>query len=336
MWFMLPLIRERVRGALLMRPQRVAELLLGNFTFRTEGANMKLVTICAVGAILCGPSFCHAQVKFFDSVAEVRSILVASDDTSLQPATAAAAERESDPDFANAEITVDSKENPFSNRTLAEDVNSDDQVATETDPNSLPVGIHHRRNVVDQILQQGLVSQTPNAAFAPVAWPGSQQNNNPTAQSLLYTRCGVRLWDNYAAEQAAECARIQANLTSHAHGCATCPSVGCAHGNCASGNCAPAGPLHSRFNRYTSQFADAPVSCVNPTMATGQGCATCQGATPGYSQAIPAAHPSHNMGPTPAPSLVPAPIGATQQAYPQTVGFNGSLGNVARLPTVAR
>ncbi len=329
-----------VRGALLMRPQRVVELLLGGLTFRTEGANMKLAKICAVGAILCGPSFCQAQVKFFDSVDQVRSILVAADDTSLQPAAAANAQRESSSQFANAEVTVDGGENPFPAGSPLDVASASDLPVNNTDPSSLPVGLHHRRNAIDQILQNGLIAQTPNAAFAPVAWPGREVADNPTARSMLYTRCNINLWDNYAAEQAAECARIQAHLTpghGHHHGCATCPPVGCAPVGCATGSCGHGGHggLHARLNRYTGQLAgkfagDSAVGCDCASAPVAQSCATCQAGVQQHANpAIPTVQPlspeAPSMQPSLAPALVPAPIGAVNHPQPHTAAVPGSF-----------
>ncbi len=293
---------------------------------------MKLLKICAVGAFLCGSSFCHAQIQFLDGLGQPKSLLVSTDETNLQPAAAAGVVRESP--LAEVEMTSDGINNPFSYTDLSpsDQAESAKQPAVSSDPTSLPVGIHHRgRNVIDQILQQGVISEIPNAAFAPVMWPvySAQQPYNPTAQVLLYNRCANSLWDNYAAEQAAACARMYAHLAHSKHaGCAHCTS-GCAHctsGSCATGNCQPA----VRSNRYTR----GAVGCDTHTVAAVEQGALDQGA---YPQVQPVQSPQIPMStPAPAPTFVPAPLEVPVVTQPRNAALQSPVDNVARLPTVTR
>ena len=55
------------------------------------------------------------------------------------------------------------------------------------DPASLP-NAQSQPNVIDQILRNGLIAQTPNSAQVPVAWP-MQQPDTPTARMMLATGC---------------------------------------------------------------------------------------------------------------------------------------------------
>lgn len=135
-------------------------------------------------------------------------MLVATDETRLQPAVAAEISRDS---LIEAENSNQAGNNPFQRAELSpsdqgpsDQAESDNAPLANNDPNSLPVGIHHRRNVIDQIIQQGVVAELPHTAYAPVDWPMQMHHSyNPTARILLYNRCANGLWDNYAAEQAA-------------------------------------------------------------------------------------------------------------------------------------
>ncbi len=194
--------------------------------------------VLAVGAFLyCGPSFCHAQINILENQAQPRSILVkAVQQDAFQPAEAADLTRWRNSD---AEISDGGIENPFQGANPSPSdtlVDSDAAPAPASDPASLPVGIRHRHNPIDQILRNGLISQTPNSAQVPIAWP-MQGAENPTARMMLNTGCTQGLWDNYPAERAAECALMYQQLAgkqrscgghSCGTGCKTCrASQGC-------------------------------------------------------------------------------------------------------------
>jgi hypothetical protein len=307
-----------------MRPQRVAELRPGDFTFRTEGADMKFVRICAVGAFLCGPSFCHAQIQFFDSLGDTKSILVSTEDSELRPSTASGATRTGISQAA--EISIESDPGPFPYGELSP---SDEVTAVgESESGSVPVGAHHRRRVVDQILLQGALAQVPNAAIEPVAWPAQMPHyHNPTGNYLLASRCANGLWLNYPAEQAAECARIQSHLMAHHHaGCAACGNTGCAP-TCDSGNCQPA----AKFNRYTNSYSN----CDAYSAPIAQACSPSQHASQQFQPSAVPVPPSYPAA-SPVPTYVPALIEAPVLEQPTKAAGSSSAGKVASLPSVTR
>ena len=208
--------------------------------------------LLAVGAFLCsGTSFCHAQISILEGPSEPRSILVGSSEDRFAPTPAADLTRQN----VQAEISESPANDPLVNS--ASDLMIDAHVAPtkSPDPASLPVA-HGQPNVIDQILRNGLIAQTPHSAQVPIAWP-MQQVDNPTARMMSGTGCTQGLWDTYSSERAAECARMYQHLAkSHqAHGfglhghCNQCIS-GCASGACAG---------HARpVNRY------APANCGSP------------------------------------------------------------------------
>jgi hypothetical protein len=200
--------------------------------------------VFAVGAFLCGPSFCFAQVNSPEIPARPRTILVKAVQEDFQPTAEADLKR---PGTASAEISSD--------EIL---IDSDETPAPLSDPASLPTGIRHRHNPIDQIIRNGSILQTPNSAQVPVCWP-MQGNFNPTAHVMMNTGCTQGLWDNYPAERAAECAQMYHHLAGRQHcygcakqkcaiGCNSCSHAGCGTPACGSAHFQP-------VNRY------APANC---------------------------------------------------------------------------
>jgi hypothetical protein len=216
--------------------------------------------VLAVGAFLyCGPSFCHAQINNLQHKAQPRSILVkAVQDDAFQPAQGADLTRSRTSD---AEISTDPIENPFpgTNSSPSEGIEDKSVVSSPTsDPESLPVGIRHRHNPIDQILRNGLISQTPNSAQVPVSWP-MQSVYNPTARMMLIPSCTQGLWDGYPAERAAQCALMYQRLAGnqHSQGCGQNCGTGCK--SCRQTGCAPSGCGNAHFqpiNRYAPAICD--------------------------------------------------------------------------------
>ena len=225
--------------------------------------------VFAVGAFLyCGPSFCHAQIRILENQADPRSMLVKSGQgDGFQPAAAADLTRSRG---FEAEIATNPIENPSpganaspSNGFFGEDV----APMPASDPASLPIGIRHSHSPIDQILRNGLISQTPNSAQVPISWP-MQGPDNPTARMLLNPGCTQGLWDNYPAERAAQCALMYQHLAGHQHrkacatGCKPCGQAGCASSEC--------GNAHSQTsNRYAPAGCDS-LSFVPATHAQPQ------------------------------------------------------------------
>lgn len=202
----------------------------------------------AVGAFLyCGPTICHAQISILENNSEPRSILVRSGDERVQPAAAADLTRQS----IQAEISADSPMDISGVSPSDVFVDARVQQTPTPDPASLPHA-QSQPNVIDQILRNGLIAQTPNSAQVPVAWP-MQQPDNPTARMMLATGCTAGLWDNYPAERAAECARMYQHLAKKhcAHGCGLHHHAHAACATCAGGRAA------KPVNRY----APAPAAC---------------------------------------------------------------------------
>lgn len=256
MWFRLPRIWEVFVVPFLCDRKHAAESASVT-TFSHKGANMNGFKVLAVGAFLfCGPSFCHAQISILENQAVPRSILVNSgQEDRFQPSAEANLERFGDVD---AEISTNAIENPFADTDFSPaDAPVDNNIAPETlnDPASLPVGIRHRQNPVDQILRNGLMSQTLNSEQVPVAWP-MQSPDNPTARMMMNSGCTQGLWDNYAAERAAQCAlmyqRLAGKQAGHRCGknCKSCGHAGCTPSGSGSGHFKP-------VNRY------APAACDN-------------------------------------------------------------------------
>lgn len=204
--------------------------------------------VLAVGALLsCGTSWCQAQINILESTSEPRSILVRASDDRFQPAPAADLTRQS----VQAEISGESiieAHNPSPSDTFSD---APAQLAPTPDPASLPLA-EAPANVIDQILRNGLIAQTPNSMQVPIAWP-MQQPDNPTARMMLSTGCTTGLWDNYAAERAAECAQMYQHLAKRqcAHGKGTHHRASAPCATCVGGQ--PARPV----NRYAPAACDS-------------------------------------------------------------------------------
>lgn len=291
--------------------------------------------VLAVGAFLyCGPSFCHAQINVLDTQTGPKSILVkAVQEDAFQPAGESELTRSRS---VEAEITSDEADaafegtNPSPSDMLIDDHKTQSPVS---DPASLPVGIRHRHNPIDQILQNGLMSQTPNSAQVPVAWP-SQGNYNPTAQFMSNPGCTQGLWDSYPAERAAECALMYQRLAGHQHcracsqgcgtqGCGTqgCGAQGCGKPGCNAGckSCGPAGCGSARCGAAHFQ----PVNRYAPAVCDG-------------SHVAPAAHRTAANQPQFQSLLAPAPTLAAPLADESKSEAAKDKDNVAQLPGLFR
>jgi hypothetical protein len=271
--------------------------------------------VLAVGAFLyCGPSFCQAQINILENQAHPRSVLVrAAQEDFSQTADSANLTRSQNVD---AEISSNAIDDPFPGANPSPSdtlVDANVDPAPDSDPASLPVGIRHRHNPIDQILRNGLISQTPNAAQAPVSWP-MQGVDNPTARMLLNTGCTQGLWDNYPAERAAECAlmyqRLAGNQRAHGCGCQSCGAQGCGT-SCKT--CRQTGRGNAHFhptNRY------APASCDART--------------------TPASHAAAKSQPQFESLLAPIPVVNTPIASESKSEVPENQDNVAQLPGLFR
>ena len=119
--------------------------------------------------------------------------------------------------------------NPFEGLTqvLTIDGENTSEPASD-DPNSLPVGRHHRqRTVVETIIDHSAAAYVPNASYAPVYW-GNQmpQAPNPVAEVMLRQQCVDGLWAGYQAERAQECAAKWEHIAGKHHGCTSCKGAG--------------------------------------------------------------------------------------------------------------
>jgi len=204
--------------------------------------------VLAVGAFLyCGPSFCHAQIRILENSFEPRSILVRTGDDSFLPAPAAELKRQAIQAEISAEtIVVAPGVSPSG--VFADALT---RPTATPDPASL-MDAQGQANVIDQILRNGLMAETPNSAQVPVAWP-MQQPDNPTARMMLATSCTAGLWDSYPAERAAECARMYQHLAKKhcAHGCGLHHNAHATCATCASGKSA------QPVNRYAPAACDS-------------------------------------------------------------------------------
>jgi hypothetical protein len=94
----------------------------------------------------------------------------------------------------------------------------------------------------------------PHVAHEPIVWPygleGAAVPYNPTVTVMTRNWCADGLWDNYAAQRAAECARIQSDLHGgHHHRFSGQRSAGCE------------GRAGGIFNRYLPSTAACPSGC---------------------------------------------------------------------------
>lgn len=267
--------------------------------------------VFAVGAFLyCGPSFCHAQIRILENQADPRSMLVKSGQgDSFQPAAAADLTR---PRGFQAEIAANPIEDPFpgansspSDGLLGEDV----APMPASDPASLPIGIRHRHSPIDQILRNGLISQTPNSAQVPISWP-MQGPDNPTARMLLNPGCTQGLWANYPAERAAECALMYQRLAGHQRGRA-----------CGTG-CAPCGQARCGSEEYGNAHFQSLNRYAPP------GCDTLS--------FVPATHAAPQPQPQYQSLLSPTPTSEARLAQDSVNKLPENQDNVAQMPNLIR
>lgn len=154
-----------------------------------------------------------------------------------------------------------------------------------SDPQSLHVGKHaHGRQVVDAIIDHSTVHSVPHAGSVPINWcPGVMTPPNHVAQVMLRQSCVDGLWDGYAAERAAECARQWEHIAGKQHGCGCGRSCG---GHCSAGVPGPGPSLCNKpRNRYLERavghFAkpacDAPAANCDAGAASNcdAGCTQC-------------------------------------------------------------
>ena len=215
--------------------------------------------VFAVGAFLyCGPSFCHAQISILEyKTYPMPTLAKSTQGEGFQHPAAAGLTRSRS---FEAEIATNPIENIFTGANDSPSdflANPDVEPAEASDPASLPVGIRHRHSPIDQILRNGLISQTPNSAQVQIAWP-TQGTDNLTARMLLSPGCTQGLWDNYSAERAAQCALMHQHLAGNLHrkacttGCKPCGQAGCA----STSECGTA--RSHTANRYAPPGCDCP------------------------------------------------------------------------------
>lgn len=220
--------------------------------------------VLAVGAFLyCGPSFCFAQINILGDRNDSRSILVATGDETLVPAPAAELRRDPAP---SPEISTQSEAEALAAPgDVPSSILIDAHLPTPpiADPSSLPIINHGQHNPVDQILRNGIIAQTPHCNEVPVGWP-SRQVDNPTARMMMSVGCTQGLWDNYAAERAAQCAHMYSHLAGH-HRRFALGGHRLACGNATQG-CAPCG---RPINRYAPAACDQASASPAPVRRDG-------------------------------------------------------------------
>ncbi len=279
--------------------------------------------VLAVGAFLyCGPSFCYAQMNVMHHQGGPKSILVkAVQEDAFQPADEATLTRSRSTD---AEISSNEIGNPFPVVIPSpSDTVIDENGTPSSDPASLPVGIRHRHNPIDQILRNGIISQTPDSAQVPIAWP-TQGTFNPTAHMMMNPGCTQGLWDSYPAERAAECALMHQRLAGHQR-CHGCGAQGCGQGcraqGCASG-CNACRPAGCAGGCGTAHFQ--PVNRYAPAVV-------CDAA-----HVSSASHRAAKSQPQFQSLLAPAPTLAAPLADETTSQVSENKDNVAQLPGLFR
>ncbi|MFO1062765.1 MAG: hypothetical protein U0892_02675 [Pirellulales bacterium] len=148
----------------------------------------------------------------------------------------------------------------------------------------------------------------PHVNDMPIEWPCGQRNvlnpYNPTATFMLHNWCTQGLWDTYPAQRAAECARIQRQISGQCgcgmhHGC--CGQAACAHGYCG-----------GTINRYTQSA----------------GCDSCGAVTPAAESMI--GQPTY--APEQAPQVYEPPMVPTPAPVPSASVINPAAGSVASRP----
>lgn len=172
-----------------------------------------------------------------------------------QPAASAA------PAAPTATQPLQPSENDAAIRQPATDFFGNDN-NSDSDPQSLPVGRHHGRSIVDTIVDYSTVDSIPHAAFAPVAW-APMRAPQPVADILLREPCVAGLWATYPQERAQDCANMWSHLNGHGHG--GCGHAGCGHAGAGCNSCGHAAHAVPR-NRYLEQ---AHGGCVHGGCATG-------------------------------------------------------------------
>ncbi len=270
--------------------------------------------VLAVGAFLsCGSSFGHAQINILDHQGGPKSILVKAVQDTFEPANEANLTRSRN---ADAEISA-SPSNTF--------IDGDEAPAPTSDPASLPVGIRHGHNPIDQIIRNGLIAQTPDSAQVPVAWP-SQGSFNPTAHMMMNPGCTQGLWDSYPAERAAECALMHQRLAGHQR-CQGCGVQGCGTQGCGprgfTSGCKVCGPVGCG----TSGCGAAHFQPVNRYAPA----AVCDA-----SHVTPASHRAAKGQPQFQNLLVPTPALAAPLVEETTSDVSVSQDNVAQRPSLIR
>jgi hypothetical protein len=228
----------------------------GAFYFRTRGANMKIVKICAVGAFLCcGGTFTFAQEDSTPAAQAAESVNFDGGLDELIPAPASDLNR--NPELADDHTIVDGGENPFYTSSPSDQKATVSAAPDTSDPASLSVSTQHHE--VGPVV--GLMNY-PDASESPVAWP-NYGRYNPTARVMMKSWCVDGLWSSFPAERAAQCAKIQQHLSGNC-------SAGCGGhtlGGCQVGQ-QGCGQVRNRYTHTGSSACDS-----NPTP-----CTSCQAA----------------------------------------------------------
>jgi hypothetical protein len=208
----------------------------------TKGTNMIRMIFCAAAALsCCGATSLFGQNHSTDvlptlDVQQATPVVFPQDSTLPNPF-----------DFAPSGMaeTPSQPEPPAS-------------AETASDPSSLPVTrSNNDRSVVDTIVDQAALMNTPHASYEAVDWCGSIETPNPVGEVLLRQFCVEGLWDGYEAQRACVCARMWHHLQKHhcggcghSTGCPSCACVGRAssqnryrQGNCG-GHCGTANTGH--------------------------------------------------------------------------------------------
>ncbi len=272
---------------------------------------MKKLTLLSAAAIFCcAVSPVYSQVQILRSAAKPIAPRLVSDQTELDrsaPQAASADEGSLDPsasagipnpfDYFSEDPSA-SESNSASSYTPPEllteqqsllegDLSTDisthringsarDSYAQEPaseDSDSHPVGRQYRHSptVVDTIVNQATLDNTPHCATTPIYWGTAPHTPNAVADWLLREQCVAGLWDGYPQQRAAECAHMWAHLAGHSacgSGCATVcgPCSACASHS------------HARHNRYTGRCSAHP--------SGSEICSTCQPGTGNFDNGI--------------------------------------------------
>jgi hypothetical protein len=187
----------------------------------TRVPNMSRMIICATVAFVCCGQQSFAQPGAYDHESQPRLQIADFPQDTVIP----------NPFDFSTESTSPSDRTPAVRKPQAE---LSDAVP---DPGSLPVARQpHQRSIVDTMVDQSMLMNTPHADFEPVEWCPTMRGPNPVGEFMLRQFCVDGLWDGYEAQRAHLCLHQWHKLTGR--GCQNCGTACGSAANChGSGDC---------------------------------------------------------------------------------------------------